>query len=369
MQGTCIDLEAAYKQCPVLPDHDKYSVFALKKPGSEEVQYFLARALPFGAKASVHGFNRASRALNHVLHEFGGVTVGTYFDDFPLVAPKQLCEAMFRRTIRLLTLLGWSSCEPPSHTSQCLGAKLSFTVEPKIIVSNKDGRVKEVKEMFAGCVARKSISGHEVTQVRGRMRYFLAQCYARIGGHAFRVLNKYDSGAGPRWVDPEMKEAIERWVDAVEKTPPRSISFTDSRPPVRIFTDGACEKKGKEVSYGGFLIDSVNDVVEVFGTEMGNRMKELFSEGGEIEQIIGQAELLPMLVSRMLWSGHFKGRDILHHVDNGSAKFACIKGCSPSRASAWIVHAFWDSEIVMESHSWISRVSTHCNIADGPCRN
>ena len=92
-----MDIESAFKQCPIDPDHIKYGVFAVKEPESGKIQFFLSRALPFGAKASVHGFNRSSRALNVLVHEFAGVTTGTYVDDFPMVAPKQVAKSMFLR--------------------------------------------------------------------------------------------------------------------------------------------------------------------------------------------------------------------------------------------------------------------------------
>ena len=106
IQGATIDLESAYKQCPVAKEHERYSAFAVKNPKSNEVEFFLARALPFGAKASVHGFNRASRALNTLAHRFAGVTTGTYFDDYPMVAPSILSRGIYKRMIRFFTLLG-----------------------------------------------------------------------------------------------------------------------------------------------------------------------------------------------------------------------------------------------------------------------
>ena len=71
--NSCFDLESAYKQCPVHPEHLSSSILAVKMPTTEEVEFFIARALPFGAKSSVHGFNRASRALNYLQHEYAGV--------------------------------------------------------------------------------------------------------------------------------------------------------------------------------------------------------------------------------------------------------------------------------------------------------
>ena len=102
---------------------------------------------------------------------------------------------------------------------------------------------------------------------------------------------------------------------------------------------------------------------------MGKAMVDLLSEGGKKKQLIGQAEILPMLVARMLWSGRMKGRDVLHSVDNDAARFATIRGSSPSRGSAWMVHAFWETEIANQTYSWLSRVPTVCNLGDGLSRD
>ena len=58
----CIDFEA-YKQCPVAPAHSRYGIFALKNPASHQAEFFIVRSLPFGATASVHGFNRPVHAV------------------------------------------------------------------------------------------------------------------------------------------------------------------------------------------------------------------------------------------------------------------------------------------------------------------
>ena len=76
-----------------------------------------------------------------------------------------------------------------------------------------------------------------------------------------------------------------------------------------------------------------------------------------------------MVVTRLMWSGRMNGRDVLHYVDNDAARYSTIKGTSPSRGSSWMVHAFWETEIWNQSHSWISRVPTVCNIGDGPSRH
>ena len=55
-------------------------------------------------------------------------------------------------------------------------------------------------------------------------------------------------------------------------------------------------------------------------------------------------------------------------IDNDSARHALIKGYTPSGASARLVAAFWETEATLASYSWVDRVPSLSNIADGPSR-
>ena len=78
-------------------------------------------------------------------------------------------------------------------------------------------------------------------------------------------------------------------------------------------------------------------------------MIRLLGEDGRKTQLIGQAEILPMLVSRILWSGRMQNRDVIHYVDNDAARYSCIKGGSPSLGSAWLIQGFWETEVMNRS--------------------
>ena len=59
---------------------------------------------------------------------------------------------------------------------------------------------------------------------------------------------------------------------------------------------------------------------------------------------------------------------MVHFVDNESAKFALIKGTTGEKTSAWIVQQYWRKEVELESFSWLERVPSASNCADGPSR-
>ena len=128
--GKCVDLESAYKQCPVAQKHSHVSVFALKKPESGEVEFFEACALPFGATAAVHGFYRCATALNHTAHHVISAPCSHYFDDFILIAPKALGERLSEKVIALFEILGWRVKKekdlPMENVFVALGVEFDF---------------------------------------------------------------------------------------------------------------------------------------------------------------------------------------------------------------------------------------------------
>jgi len=101
---------------------------------------------------------------------------------------------------------------------------------------------------------------------------------------------------------------------------------------------------------------------------MKKTMKHRLSVDGKKKQIIGQAELYPAICARRLWKEKIRGRDVIHFVDNDSARYALIKGSSPCLESAWLVQSFWTDESETDCRSWIARVPSRSNIADGPSR-
>lgn len=90
-------------------------------------------------------------------------------------------------------------------------------------------------------------------------------------------------------------------------------------------------------------------------------------DGGKV-QVIGQAELLPAALSRLLWRERFRHRRLIVFIDNDSARQALIRGWSPSLSSQAIISKLLRSECVDQVWIWYARVPTHSNPADAPSR-
>ena len=73
-------------------------------------------------------------------------------------------------------------------------------------------------------------------------------------------------------------------------------------------------------------------------------------------QVVGQAELLPCVFARRLWSGRLRGRLVMHFIDNDAARFSLIKGTSPTQDSAWLTGEFWRREAKAQAFSWFEGI-------------
>ena len=86
------------------------------------------------------------------------------------------------------------------------------------------------------------------------------------------------------------------------------------------------------------------------------------------KQVIGQAELFPLLVARLTWSERLRGRSVIFFIDNESARIAAIKSYSPVLPSLRILMQCIGIDFELGISPWHARVPTCCNIADGPSR-
>ena len=67
---------------------------------------------------------------------------------------------------------------------------------------------------------------------------------------------------------------------------------------------------------------------------------KVLQEERDSEQLIAQAEPLPVLAAKQKWADLLSktgGRRVIHFVDNDAARFGLIKGYSPTRSSAWLL--------------------------------
>ena len=109
------------------------------------------------------------------------------------------------------------------------------------------------------------------------------------------------------------------------------------------------------------------DFLEYFYYEVPPHVAATWRSGTST-QVIGQAELHPILTAKRTWAEALKGQRVIFLVDNDSARDAHIKGYSPSLSSCRILADSAAEDARLGISSWYERVPSYCNIADAPSR-
>jgi hypothetical protein len=380
--GRCFDLKAAYKQCAVHPADAAVSVFA---HGSSEIEggvaFYRAHALPFGSGASVVGFNRAAAGLKACMNRCFSVPVDNFFDDYPVVAPAAVAETLGRTFKKCAEITGWvlrdgDKDKDFAPTFDVLGVVFDLTAVTKegaLVVKNTETRTKALCVQLSSALSSGRLSAAEAAQLAGRLQFASAQVFGRCGAAILwhiRRRAEAKGGAGP--IDHNLRMALMWWRRFLGTARPRVVALAPVGPPLLLFTDGFCEGEGNEVvaGIGAVLLDPADGFAEAFGAWIPPPLMEVIREGTK-DQVIAQAELLPLLAARKKWRHRFEqhgGRRVLNFIDNDGARFGLIKGYSPTRPSAWLIGEFWEEEAKSQALSWFARVPSPSNCADGPSR-
>ena len=289
LEGTCVDLESAYKQIPVHPAHSSLLVFSMKTPNTGEVEFFESCAMPFGATAAVHGFNRVSQALDTILVRIMGIPCTHNFDDYTFVSPTPVCEVAIEMAKEILHVLGWDTKDakqaPISATVTALGVefqldKATEVGNPYLTVQNKPERVKDISELIANALWANKITPSEAARLRGRLVFANSQTFGRRGALAFHYLGHRvgNANSGPG-LSQELRWALVWWKHHLQNSEPRKVPLGRGALPVILYTYGCCDPDpdgplGLRAGYGGVMFDPLTGELEFFMGKVGPELMD-----------------------------------------------------------------------------------------------
>ncbi len=369
--GRNLDLKKAYKQLLADPKQARFAVTSVWNPFESKSELFVLLAVAFGAKNAVLAFNWCARALEHLLTGPLHLIMVSYFDDFAHLAPAGLQEVARSTAEEALAILGWDFKEgiPFSDIFTSLGVIFDLRRSSDlgvIAVSNKPERADRVDEVFSQCKKAGAISAATAASLRGQLQFSSAQIFANCGGPHLKELSVIAAGAGVAW--SSRCDALRRyWRDFLSGAPPRRLPTRGSPPLTLLFTDGAAEGVGRSlVTIGGLLVLS-DGSRRYFGAKVPTPIVARWQAGGK-RQVVGQAELLPALVARLVWAQYLKDCFCVHFIDSDAARGALVRRYSPIVASNQMVALTWTLDATLSCYSWYERVPGKSNPADAPSR-
>ena len=288
------------------------------------------------------------------------------------IEPVATSESSHHSFERLLTLLGWKLSLgekrlPFAKSFVSLGVVVALPMvgEKDIVVKNKPGRVQAIQEAAEVVLAsNKPFGFKDALSFRGRFAFAEGQTFGRVLAPVARVLSRWAALGKSLPPTQELRLALSHGTMHLRTAGPKVIGPSRKSPPVLVFTDGACEESGTSV--GAVLVTT--DCVECFGFQVSQEQVDSWKTRLHQSQVIGQAELYPVLVAKKTWAAKLRNQRVIHFVDNEAARLGLVKAYSPVLPSLAIIMDClrWDYDNGCES--WFSRVPSKSNIADGPSR-
>ena len=368
------DVASAYRHLARAPKHGSFTVIAVWNPFKKEFVYFQQPALAFGAAASVFSFNWVAAALREILVGIFHIGATNFYDDFSVIEVEALAADARSCVESVFELLGWK-LKPLSEfgeLSEPLGAVLDLSRcrEGLAVLKNREARVQEIVASIDALKAEGTISGDLVPKLRGRLLFSRSLCFGRFGGNALRALASACAVGRRRLVvEGELARALSHLRAHLLEAKPREIRLHHDQCPI-LLTDGAFEPgpDGRAVGgIGAVLLDPVDRSYSFFQAVVAGRDMEAFLANGALT-VIMELEILPVLLSRLVWRHRLQHRSHLSFVDNDGAKCGLVAGYSANAVACELISRVAAADISMAALPWYDRVPSLSNLADAPSR-
>ena len=307
-----------------------------------------------------------------------GILAIHFVDDFPVLEFDALAEHTRVTVDAFFELLGFGIKPnelPFAADFKALGVLVRCPqlapVATAMMLKNTPERIEELGQFVKHCVQKGTILPAEAASTRGRMAFCRGQSFAKVGGPAYAALGVVADRREPSPTQvTNAIGALLHLVEALKATPPRAMPASYP-PPVVLLTDGACEPDAA----GGLPVTTVGAVLfrrgrrpQFFSSRVGAAAVRHWMGAAGKQQLVGQAEIAPVLLAKAVWRSELRGQALLTFVDNDSARHALVSGYSPVTTSCELISASALLDAELRVAQWVARVPTSSNIADAPSR-
>lgn len=321
-----IDLKSAYRSVAIHRDDYKMTGLQWKFQGQEKSTFIFDSKVPFGSRRGPSIFHRLSQAVKRCMQRRGYNDVVVYIDDFLIIAPTfDRCNEALHTLIRLVRKLGFSISWPkvvgPTQKITFLGVDIDTVSSTLSLGADKLGKLKEQLSNF---YKRKRASKLQLQQLAGLLNWATS---AVRGGKFFlrRILDSMTTLQHARHkvrLCQDFKRDVSWWLTYLDRF--NGVVYFDEQARERVHVD-ACP-----TAAGGFW--------------QGNWRYSVFhcDIPAAASLHITHKETLAAIEAVKCWAPHWRGKTVVIHTDNTTAKCAINRGRSRSKlVNRHLRNMFW----------------------------
>ena len=235
-----------------------------------------------------------------------------------------------------------------------------------VLVKNKAERVDGLESAIVDMKDLNTFPPATAAKVYGRLNFAEAQCSGRwLAPIMEPAKRRAMMTKAVRHVTSEIEEALGLAAKLLRSAPPRRLDVLGKEPPCLVFTDGAYEQG--VASCGAVIFSPKLARPLAFGFTVPEWIVDTWRAHGH-EQVITQAELLPVVVVKKDFKEVTQGARVLYFIDNEGVKEALVTGVTKSIASRTMLVEAMLQDAYANSLNWYSKVPSPSNVADAPSR-
>ena len=356
------DIDAAFRRLPAMPVHRRFLSFAFLAQGVAHVAQHLA--MPFGAVASVHAWERFGALISHLVRRLLFIPMLRFVDDLCSAERATCAEHALGCIARLVRcILG-----PSAIAEDKVAVGMPMVVLGLQVRADHGGfscfpspdKVKKWRGRIDDALSSGALRPGDAAKLAGALMWACSGMFHRIGRALIRPLFAHSKQHGVM-VQQRLRVALEWWAEvlALELCETRAW-VPDRREAAQLFVDA--RSTPPRVAAVLFL-DGQASYSDWAPPECVMRH---FKRRGDAQ--IMSLELLAIAFGLSTFSGALVGRRVRLWSDNVGAEAATRKGASKEWDYSCLINSLWLQAAQLRVSLHVDRVPSVLNISDLPSR-
>ena len=294
-----------------------------------------------------------------------------YFDDFPLMSPRELLASTLAAAKALFKLLGFEisvdKLKPFEDTAEVLGVVIDCEkfLDAKLTFRMKESRRTDLLKAINEVLDSRQVIPRELPSFLGRIQFAEGQLMGRTGKLAMADIREVGlTSAETVKLDPDQLSAFELLQERFATNRPKVVALIADENPILVYTDGSSEDEISRI--GGVLIDGLKPA-RVFGARVPPELIDLWHRAGK-KHVIGQVEMYALVVARRTWKTHLHERRVIFFIDNWAVLDSYIPGTSKELTWRALLYFIEKDDLEKPCYAWATRAPSESNVADPPSR-
>jgi len=356
------DIDSAFRRLPAMPMHRRFLFFVFLAQGVAHVAGHLA--MPFGAVASVHAWERVGALISHLVRRLLFIPMLRFVDDLFGAERAACAEHALECIVRLVRcILG-----PSAIAADKVAAGMPLVVLGLQVRADHGGfsctpspdKVKKWRGRIGDALSSGVLRPGDAAKLAGALMWACSGMFHRIGRALIRPLFAHSKQCGVV-VPQQLRVALEWWAEVLALELCESRAWTpDRREAAQLFVDA--RSTPPRVAAVLFL-DGRSSYSDWAPPVCVLRH---FKQRGDAQ--IMSLELLAIAFGLSTFSDALEGRRVRLWSDNVGAEAATRKGASKEWDYSCLINSLWLQAAQLRVSLRVDRVPSKLNVSDLPSR-